>query len=266
MKKKLLLLNLLLIFILTCSDGRNIANQVMDSKTIRKNIRLSQSENWEIRKYAIKVLALGNYDSKTQLVKKFFLISSEDNHPSIRMEALKGLGALKEADTIPRIKEMIFKDENDNVKWYALKILTLFNNPECFEIFKISFNNDDWLIRETAIEGILQYQGTMNDNKIIPYIIKGLKDKNESVKIMTLRKTTIREKNLYRIINKIFKEKKESSHPLLKASLVAMKGYIIDLESREDLIKMLGHRNRKVRLLAFHVLKKENQLKRLEEH
>lgn len=246
-----------------CSRNIVITNKGIIVSTVRASIRKYDSPNWEIRRNAIRDLAKNISASDDGLIEMALLVSSKDVHPAVRIESLKGMAALKSKNTFGRISEIALLDDNNNVRWYAIKTLALFNEKSSFDVFSKSYASDDWLLREASIEGLMDMDIMMEKEKVIPYAVKGMNDPSENVKIATLINVRIRDEKLFTLIKEIFKKKKNTSHPLLRASLTAMNGYMLDSKTRGDVIDLLSHDNKEIRLLAFKVLKQESLMKRL---
>lgn len=246
---------------LNCSNNLVIDSRGISVSSIKNSIEKYQSPDWEQRLIAVKDLKNNIKGPNDQLVEMALIISSRDTHPSVRIESLNGLENLATKKSIDRMNEMALSDESLNVRWQALRSLVKIRDESSYSVFMQSFSSDDWLIREAAIQGILLYSSVAGSESLAQYSEKGLKDINECVKIATLRNLQVKEEMLYPLVLDIFKKHKKSSHPLLNASLVALKGYMLDKETRDDVIDLLGHKNREIRILAFRVLKQEITLK-----
>jgi HEAT repeat protein len=246
---------------LGCSSNILIPNTGNPTPSMKEMITKYQSQNWEIRQTAVKELRDHIKKSDSELLELAFIIASRDGHSSIRIEAIKGLEIMKTKKTIDRINELAVEDGNLNVRWQAISSLSKIHDPSSYTVFTQCFSSDDWLLREASIKGILSYSNSMPEDTITPFIEKGLKDENESVKISTLQNLQEKYETVYPLIRSIFKKYKKSSHPLLNASLKALKGYLLDRETREEMINLLGHKNSDIRVLAYRVLKQESILK-----
>ncbi|MCP4131523.1 MAG: HEAT repeat domain-containing protein [bacterium] len=223
------------------------------------------SGNWELRLQGIRAISntpsLETDDKKiANNIEELLLKASQDNHAIIRIEAIEGLVSLSSKKSMKRILDMARYERDDNVRWAAIEGLGKLKKPSAIPIYLIGLNSDDWLIREASIKGVLLMENVPDKQVIIPYIIQSIKDPNITVKITTLNYIDIKDNQIYFAITKIFHDKLDSKNTLLKASLKALKGYILDEKTREKVINLLTHRNKETRILALHVLKEEKIL------
>jgi len=92
----------------------------------------------------------------------------------------------------------------------------------------------------------------------IGHIIKGINDKNIAVKIAILLNIKIKDQLLYDKISEIIQNRKTKTS-LLEAALIAIVGYTLDDVTKERIVELLTHRNKKIRILSLRVLKEQNQ-------
>ncbi|MBN1531558.1 MAG: HEAT repeat domain-containing protein [Spirochaetes bacterium] len=254
-------LMLLVPLLVHCGHGMYITDEAAIAALIKDRILQYQNSDWETRQHAVSDLAAQGERSDNKLLEIALIVSSEDQHPGVRIEALKGLAAMKTEKTLERLSDIALSDDSPNVRWQALKALAPLRNPSVIDVFTRCYDSDDWLIREASIEGLMTLGDQAPRDTILTYAEKGLKDPNESVKITTMKCLTVKDDALYPMIKEIFNREKKSSHPLLNASLIALKGYVLDAQTREDVIDLLAHRNLEIRLQALRVLKEDWAMK-----
>ena len=102
-------------------------------------------------------------------------------------------------------------------------------------------------------------QGEIEDRKLYGPIKIANEDTNISVRIALLNNLKVKSLDIYvSIINKFeISSMKKINTSLLRATLKALKGYRLDLRTREKVIELLGHRDKNIRILALRVLKQE---------
>lgn len=218
--------------------------------------------DWEKRLETVREIITYQNNKNNTVLKLSLLVATRDNHPEIRIEALKGLAQIKSNKALPRLKEMALSDPNDNVRWYAFKALTLYRDPGLINIFMQGLNDSDWLIREASLVGILALEDESVEPRIIDATVRALRTSNESIQITALENTRIKSPEIYREIRMIFLDLKDSEYTMLKASLRALEGYIFDREVRDRLVELLLHNNRDIRLMSLKVLKTELKQKK----
>lgn len=258
MKRKVILIFILLIISLfACKESLIISEKKENRKVIEKYAKQYESKNWEERIEAIQNISKYSNSTDTDIVKKILIQATYDIHLSVRVEALKGLAGLPSINAMARIVKLATTEDNDNVRWYALHALAYYRDSTSAPIFIIGLKSKDWLIREISIKGILMINDLSEKYKMIPYIVKAIKDPNNSVKITTLKYLDIKDDKIYNEIIKIFNKHIDSGNTQFKASLMAMRGYKLDEKTREKVINLLTHENREIRILALRILKEE---------
>ncbi len=231
-------------------------------KTEKANIERIKSEvknylttNWEKRLKTVKELTKYENKNDNRILEFSLIAASRDNHPEVRIEALKGLAKLKTEEALPRIREMALSDPSDNVRWYAFKALSLYSDPGLINVFIQGFNDDDWLIKEASLVGILLIDDESVYRKKITYTVLALRGSIESIQKTALETCNIQSPEIFREIKKIFLELENRDYTMLKAVLKALDGYKIDDETKDRLVELLLHSNREIRLLSLSVLK-----------
>lgn len=189
------------------------------------------------------------------------MTASLDDHPSIRIEAAKGLSRLKSHTSLSMLLNLASPQSPANVRWFAIKSLTKRNSPLAVSVYTRGIMNPDWLIREASIEGLL----ALNDEEIkkrnIAQILSCLKDPMISVRLTTLEHLSIKDRRIYRAIALNVSQKKPTA--LIISSLKAINGYQLDQNTREKLIEMLSHPRTIIRILALRALKEDRKIRLL---
>lgn len=248
-----------LIVIINCSKS-SIKTDINQNAVYYKSVfDKYQSENWVVRYQAI--VELSNY-IKTPFydeIEILLLKATYDNHPKIKILSLELLSHLPSGRIINRIIDMASETKDDNVKLYALMTLSEYKSMVTYPIFVSGLESQDWLIRDVSMKGLLLINDYEDNNKIIPYILKGLNDPSDIVVITTLENLNIKDDKIYReiitIFNKVYKNNIKNS--LLLACLHAIRGYRLDDDTRKKVINLLTDLNKDIRLLSLRILKDE---------
>ncbi len=263
-----------LIISISCG-GKNVLFESLEARArIRNGIEKYTSVNWDIRLQAIqgvtKYIQTSHTDDSVlyrennlnfQLLVALLTKATHDDHSLIRIEALKGLMRILPKQSFERIKDMAQNEnENDNVRTYAIETLSLYHNPETFPVFIQGLQNDDWIVREASISGMLKFENDVYPIQLIPHIIQCITDPNEGVNIAVLEHVTIKDENIYSVIAGKFIDNKKKSTLLVKAFLQALKGYHLDFKTREKVINLLGSEDVEIRIRALRVLKEEKSV------
>lgn len=156
---------------------------------------------------------------------------------------------------------MSLYDREAVVRWAAFKALEVYASADDESAFITGSSEKDWLIRESAIRGLLKIEDDSVQARNINLIISAMNDPSIAVRIETLRHVRIRDAGLYREISALINNQK-TGISLLKAALTAVTGYRIDEKTKKRIIKLLTHENRNVRVLALRALKKDEELRK----
>lgn len=229
--------------------GGNITSQ--DSTKFNSNAKLYQSDNWETRRKAVAAQSELEYS----VVEDFLMQAADDIHPLVRIEALKGLARYTGSKSLGKIKNMAEYEQNSNVRWYALKALTVYKDPTAASIFVKGFGSEDWLIREESIKGILLIDDFAIKYVSVPFVIAALEDPNINVRLSALEYLNFKDEKIYRVLAKMLDRDMSGENTILKAVLRAIKGYRLDPFTKKRIAAFLVHPNLDVRLLAFRALK-----------
>ncbi len=218
-----------------------------------------KSGNWEERVEAVQEISA--YDTLPHSIKALRLLieATYDNHTAVQIEAIKKLAAFPSLVSRDRLSQLALENDNFNIKWYALRSLAFYRDPLVAPVFIQGLNNSDWLIREVSINGILMLESSFLEKSMIGPIIQALRDPSSSVRLATLQNLKFKNPELFMEIKKIFK-KKDQNKVFVIASLKALRGYRLDRELKERIIKYLTDRNHEIRILALRVLQEEESM------
>lgn len=223
---------------------------------INKYITIYDNGNWIEKKDAIRNVR--KFPSEQTF--SFLTKAADDPHSIIRIEALKAISLYTPPGAVEKVKQLALNENKPNVRWQALRTLSLYKDPASALIFAKALKSDDWLIREEAIKGLLN----INDYAIryvsIPYILEALNDPVESIVITALNNLTIKDQRLYRKISKILHDTPQYKHSLLQSALMSLTGYTYDTRTRNTIVTLLIHRNKNIRIAAFRALKAESEI------
>jgi HEAT repeat protein len=249
-------INIFLIFVvalcvshIACMRAGNI--KIQDRAQFNSYVKLYQSDNWETRRKAIAALAELDYS----LVEDILIQAADDIHPLVRIEALKGLSRSAGSKVLGKIKIIAEYDKNNNVRWYALKALTVYKDPAAASVFVKGFSSEDWLIREESIKGMLMIDDFAIKYVSVPFVIAALEDQNINVKLTALEYLNFKDERIYSVLVESIDRDITGENTILKALLRAIKGYKLDPATKKKIASLLTHPNLDIRLLAFRALK-----------
>lgn len=225
-------------------------------RSIRNSINDYSSEDWVVRLGAVKSASRYGDTVYAKNVILLMLLAADDYHPLVQIEAIKGLKKMRSYAALEKLRELSLTDPDLNVRRIAIETLQDYSLPENADIFITGIESRDWLIREASYIGLLRIKPDDTQKNYIGKIIKGIKDRNISVRIAVLTNLKIKDPLLYNEISGIINNKK-TGISLLKGALVAANGYTFDDKTRERLLGLLTHRNKEVRLLSLQALKRE---------
>ncbi len=209
-----------------------------------------KSDNWETRLEAIKAVARIEGERAENLI----IQALHDSHDAIKIEALQILSKRPIKRARVYIKDLALNSQNDNVRWNALRTLSCYRDPRDVSIFIYSFNNEDWLVREASVIGLLSIDDYSTKYIYMNVIIKALDDPSISVKFAVLSHLTIKDAVLYsKLIQMLHAENNPPS--LLVAILKALQAYTIEEKDRDTIVELLTHSNSTVRITALHTLR-----------
>ena len=254
---------LLVFFLITACSGTSITSTDPAAReVITRSIRQYSSENWEIRKIAVARAAEYTDSAYTKNLVLFFLMALNDSHPLVRVESLKALKKMKARTAMKKIQFIAQYDPDINVRWSAYSALEEYRSVENENIFITGCRDSDWLIRESAIRGLLKIDDRVVQERNVDLILLMINDSNISVRIETLSNVVYKDKRIYLELSRLINNK-NTGRTLLKAALIAVSGYRLDMTTRKRLVRLLTHSSSEVRILAYRALKKDDELKGL---
>ncbi len=235
---------------ISLNENDRIKNEITDA------VHLYSSDNWEQREKAVVSMYKYKDSIFSENIFLFFLKATEDRQSAVRIKAVQGLHLMSNPAAIDRLKVLAMDDPKANVRWHAILALGDYRIKDNENIFIESYKSSDWLVREAAIKGILKIKDPEIQEKNISLIIQAINDPVISVRLAALQNIEYKNELLYPEIAGIINNKK-SSLSILKAALSAIKGYRLDYKTRDKLISLLTHYDRKIRIMAFRALKDE---------
>ncbi len=244
----------LILLFFCCSKDMVIVGK--DDALLNRYIAQYENGNWLKRREAVREIAAFQSEKAIDLL----LTATEDVHQGVVIEALKHLSKILPEQGRERVRYMAEFEKNDNVRWYALKVLAQYRDPASAPVFVIGLNSQDWLIREESIRGLLLIDDYVVKYVSIPYIVEALNDRRINVRIAALENLDIKDERLYRTIVGMLPDS-EWNTSLLAGILKALKGYRLDDKTRNYIVRLMTHRNTKIRLLAFRVLREERLIR-----
>lgn len=255
--------SLLALFLITACSGISITSTDPAAKeVISRSIRQYSSENWEIRKIAVARAAEYTDSAYTKNLVLFFLMAVNDPHPLVRVESLKALKKMKARSAMKKIQDIALYDPDVTVRWAAFSALEEYRSAENEKAFITGCADSDWLIRESAIRGLLKIDDLVVQERNVDLILLMMNDSNISVRIETLNNVVYKDKRIYLELSRLINNK-NTGRTLLKSALIAVSGYRLDTTTRKRLIRLLTHSNNEIRVLAYRALKKDDELKGL---
>lgn len=251
------ILFLAIIALASCSLKSGLYPEDTEARSsIRNSINDYSSEDWEVRLSAVKRASKYSDTVYAKNVILLMLLAADDYHPLVQIEAIKSLRNTRTEAAREKLRELALNDTDHNVRRTAITALQDYSDPENAEIFLAGIESSDWLIREASYTGLLRIKPDDIQRNYIGKIIKGMKDRNISVRLAVLYNLKIKDPLLYNEIAGIINNRK-TGISMLKGALVAINGYTFDDRTRERLLDLLTHRNKDVRLLSLQALKRE---------
>ncbi|MCX8122567.1 MAG: HEAT repeat domain-containing protein [Spirochaetes bacterium] len=214
-----------------------------------------KSDNWKTRLEAIQAVATIKGDRAENLIIK----ALEDSHIAVKVEALHILSKRPIKRAHAYVKDLALYSNNDNIRWEALKTLSRYRDPRDAAVFIYNFSNEDWLVREASIVGLLSIDDYSTKYIHIDSIIKAMDDSSISVKLAALAHLTITHPALYNKL--ILMLSTENNTPsLIVAILKALQAYTIKEKDRDKIVELLTHSSATVRIAALQTLKNKKEL------
>ena len=227
-----------------------------DTSNRDKVINRLHSESWMERKQAAEELgAYPGSESTGALVEAL-----DDRHGAVIIEALQSLAPRTSRKALPSIRKLARDHRSPNVRWYAIKALAEYEDALNAPIFLEGLESDDWLIRESSITGLLRIEDYSTRYVCLPAIVDMLQDPSTSVQVATMQHLSLVDDRIYEILVKKISGESKHSPAVMLAALEALMDYRLDVGTRERVVELLGHQNRKIRVMALRLLKRNKKL------
>lgn len=245
-----------LLFILSHGCSKNYITDD-ELKSIKKSAQSYKSDNWETRREAInKICSFNAPEAETLLIEAL-----NDSHSSVKIEALKCISIKTPANAKRLIKEIAEFETDTNIRMYAIRSLARYRDPTDAPVFAKGLANDDWLLREESVKGMLQINDLVIQKISVPYIIQALKDPRINVRLAAIENLNFKDERIYKELAAIINnEDNYNKINLLNITLKSIHGYLLDQKTRARIIDFLAHPNRETRIISLGVLKKDKEL------
>ncbi len=221
-----------------------------EAKKSTEYLAMYKTDDWTVRRTAVQKLSKFNDPESIDTL----IAATEDSHSAVVIEALRALRRHKPAKAFDRISELAEKSSHPNIRWHAIRTLGFYKDPTSAVIFAKGMNDEDWLIREESIKGLLKIDDYSIRFISIPYILQALEDPSANVQRAALKYLRIKDPRIYQKLSKILLDSKDHQQALIEETLKALKGYELDDVTREKVIYYLTHQNQDIRLSAYNVL------------
>lgn len=227
-----------------------------EREAVSRSEKLYQSAVWTERLRSVDELS--DYRGNDAL--RFFVRASSDPHERIRIAAVRSLAQIRTGTSYSALLDIVKSDENQNVRWEALKALSPFKRKESAEIFETYLNDSDWLVREASVAGYL----AIDDPKIragaADIAVTALNDPNESVRIAALNGYSGTDLRVYAFAAKqVAGGAYYRRTGYLKVLLGTLSRYKLDSQMRTAVLQYITHPNGEVRVLALQAVKKSDE-------
>ena len=255
MKRLILYILIIVSQILACSSSQFKENAKIQ-KEITSAVENYNSENWEIRLFAIKNISKYSDTIYAKNSLLLLIMALDDPYSEVRIEALKSLKKMKATAAEEKIGDLALTDENTNVRYFAYLALEEYTNIANEGIFLEGLDNNDWLVKEAALRGLMRIDDHSIQTKHIDIIIDCIKSKNTAIRLTAIQYLAIKSTLIYDELADIVNDK-TIGLTVLRAALGEIKGYKFDIKTKMRIIDLLTHRDKNVRLLSLQALQYE---------
>jgi HEAT repeat protein len=256
----LLILGPYLFFALGFCSTRKVKDEDLADKMILAAEALYQSPVWTNRVSAIQNAALWPSPRSEELI----LTALNDPHIRVRIEAMKSLPVFRSTRVYETIRQIAENEKDDNMLFVTLSSLGQFQNPKSAQIFIKCLSNDEWIIRESSIIGLLDIPDPGVEKLSVQYIINSLSDSNDNVRIAALTHLRIKDERLYFILKEIIRDASVYYKPVYCTALLkALNGYEYDVVTRSNIIRYITHPNQEIRVLALRGIQMSDSIIRI---
>ena len=240
---------------ISCAKPQMIKSET-DSRAVEEAETLYKSPLWTDR-----VSAIGLVTNVTSMrAEELIINATDDEYPRVRIEALGALSKFKTQNAFDAVRRSAEKETDKSIKWTAIKSLAEFRNPLAAPIFIHALSQDDWLIREEAIRGLLVIRDSETEKLSVDSILHSLSDPSENVRIATLSNLKIENPKIYAVLKiQISDEKNRSRFTYLEALLTALVNYKLDEGVRKIVLTLITHSDAEIRILALRCVKSSDE-------
>ncbi len=243
--------------LLLCSGSKLRENELRDSE-ISIAEQEYKSSSWLERLHAVQRAGKWiNAQSQALLIN-----AVSDTHYRVRIEAVKELSKFRSLQSFEIIKETADTEKYLPLRIASLQALAQFQNLRSAQTFINSLTDEEWIIRECGIIGLLDIPDPGIEKMSIQYIVDALSDVNESVRIAALQYTRVRDERIYLILRALIADESILyKTTLLTAVLRSLNGYKLDDKARKHVLALITHPNTEVRSLAYRCIMISDDMK-----
>ena len=101
-----------------------------------------------------------------------------DPQLDVRSGAIAGLAILEDVRAVPPLLAALRREKNNGMRWWILKALTEFRDPEILTALLPLCRDRDIAIRRIAVDAVRSY----NDPRVLPTMLAALKDRNADIR------------------------------------------------------------------------------------
>jgi hypothetical protein len=257
MKRSPFYLSVCTVCLISCSGALIIDNTAAKEEArVRKSEELYKSGIWTVREKAVEEAE----GCRSKRAEKFLTAAVSDSHERVRISALKVLSGIHTDSAFYTILERARIESETNVRWESLRALAVFRRAEAFPVFMSAFNDRDWLIRETAVSGLLDIRDKKIAKSAVDTAVAALSDPSENVRIAALSHLTATDFRIYQFLSRqvgggAYYRRTE----YLKVMLRALSLYKLDKEMRVSILGYITHPNAEIRVLALQVIRSSDE-------
>ena len=243
---------------LVACGGENVREEEIRNREIGQAEQEFDSSSWPERLHAVQTA--GKWvNARSQVI---LINAINDPHYRVRIEAVKGLSNFRSVQSFETLKDIAEKEKYLPLRIAAVQSLACFQSPRAAKTFVSLMNNDEWMIRESAIAGLLDIPDKNIEEMSIKYAIDALSDVNESVRIAALSHIRVKEEQIFFILRAQLADESLYYRPeLLKKILKVLIGYKLDVNLRKSVMGLITHPNTEVRTLAYQCITASDQMK-----
>jgi len=233
-----------------------VAKSETDSRAIEEAESLYKSSLWTDRVRAIDMAA----DVRSLRAEELIISAVDDEYSRVRIESLDSLTKFKTQNAFDAVKQSAERETDKSVKWTALKSLATYRNSLAAQTFIKALSNDDWLIREEAIRGLLAIHDPETEELSVESILRSLSDPSENVRIAALSNLRVENPRIYSVLKIQISDAKNRSHfTYLEALLTALANYKLDESVRKIILTLITHPDTEIRILALRCVKSSDE-------